>query len=281
MMTWSDLLTKVNFTPDNVLETGFLFVHFPEMFPEISICENNDVFAESDQLLSNDIELIGEIRNRYISPTLSNMVEFIPEIDYEILQGFIASMVNRFNYPKWKKIYKNFLWEYDHGSNYDLTETREVKHTGDVTRVEKNTGSESTVTDETLKNSGGDTVQSENSVTADNTESSRYGFNSASAVPTERSTNTNSGEGTTTTTTDRTTENDSETTVTKDLTNNATDTYNTTDTETIKRTGDLSVRAIQDTLQNDIDLWKRNVFYNIVMEDIISTLCLPIWQTNE
>lgn len=280
-MTWADLLAKVNFTPDNVIETGFLFIHFPEMFPEISICENTGGFAESDQLLANDIELLGELRNRYISNTLLSMIEFIPEIDYEMIQGFIASMINRYHYPKWKKIYKNFLWEYDHGSNYDLTETREVKHTGDVKRVETNTGSEKTVADETTKNTGGNTTETESSVISNTTEASRYGFNSSSAVPTDKSTNNNSSEGSSNTTIDQTTKNDSDITLTKDLTNNATDTFNTTDTETVIRKGDLSVRAIQDTLQNDIDLWKRNVFYNIVMEDIISTLCLPVWGTNE
>lgn len=280
-MTWADLLAKVNYTPENVLNTGFVFIRFPEMFPEISICENTDYFGVEDQLLSNDIELIGDIRNRYVPSKIQTMLEFIPDVDYEQLQGFLLSMINRYHYPKWVKIYKNFLWEYDHGSNYDLTETREVKHTGDVTRVESNTGTETTVADETTKNTGGNTTETESAVINNTTEASRYGFNSSSAVPTDKSTNSNSGEGSSTTTIDQTTKNDSDITLTKDLTNNATDTYNTVDTETISRTGDLSVRAIQDTLQNDIDLWKRNVFYNIVMEDIISTLCLPVWETNE
>ena len=265
MMTWTDLLAKVNYTPENVMNTGFIFMHFPEMFSDISICDNTDLFDIETQLLSNDIEMIGEIRNRYVSNKLQSMVEFIPDFDYEQLQGFILSMINRYHYPKWKKIYKNFLWEYDHGSNYDLTETRTVSHTGDVTRVATNSG--------TVKDTGTDTTESANALTENKTDNSRYGFNSTQAAPTESSVNSNSQEGSSTVNIDRTT--------TNDLTNNATDTYNTTDTESISKVGDLSVRAIQDTLQLDIDLWKKNVFYNIVMEDIISTLCLPIWETNE
>ena len=136
-----------------------------------------------------------------------------------------------------------------------------MTHSGDITRVQTNTG--------TISDTGTDTTESANALTENKTDNSRYGFNSTQPVPTESSVNSNSQEGSSTVNIDRTT--------TNDLQNNATDTFNTTDSETISRTGDLSVRAIQDTLQNDIDLWKRNVFYNIVMEDIISTLCLPIW----
>ena len=125
----------------------------------------------------------------------------------------------------------------------------------------------------TVKDTGTDTTQSENALTENKTDNTRYAFNSTTPVPTDSSVNSNSQEGSSTVNIDRTT--------TNDLSNNATDTYNTTDTESITRVGDLSVRAIQDTLQIDINLWKQNVFYNIVLDNILSTLSLSILKGGE
>ena len=272
-MKWNEFLALKGVTNEEYLMNGFIFYNFSEAFPDI------ELFDDESELLITDLTLRCELSNRYVNAqiiALSDIIEKPSDV-----KDMCMLLLRTQYYHKWLKIYKNFIYEYTHGSNYDLTETREVKHTGDVTRVETNTGTESTVIDETVKNTGGDTIDTESSVTENTSESFRHAFNSSSAVPTDKTTNKNSSEGSTTTTTDRTTKNDSDTTLTKDLTNNATDTYNTTDTETITRVGDLSVRAIQDTIQLDIDLWKKNVFFNIVFEDILSALCLPIWEANE
>ena len=337
LKTWNEFFQEQKFTKGDILSKGFIFSKFPEFFKDISIYPENDAITTEEQKTIYDIDLFNELSERYVPSNIEKLVTFYDSFNYEQFIKVLMVIINRSHYLNWSKIYKDFMWEYDHGSNYDLIETREVKHTGDVTRVETNTGSESTVTDETTKNtgtestaidgtisntgtestdidetstnSGTDTVNTTSNVTENKTESSRYGFNSANAVPTETNVNTNSGNSESTTETDRTTTNDSssvltldrtttnesdsvltvdrtttnnsDVVLTKDLTNNATDTFNTVDTETISRTGDLSVRAIQDTLQNDINLWKANVFYNIVLSDILSTLSLSIWKGGE
>lgn len=281
LKTWNEFFSEHKFSKNDILTKGFIFSKFPEFFSEISIYPDSDKFTIDEQKTVYDIDLYSELSERYVPENIEKLLSFFDGVDYDTFIKHLMLLLNRSHYSNWKKIYSNFIYEYTLGKNYDMTETREIKHTGDVTRVEKNTGSESTVTDTTITNSGGDTTEIESSVTENKTDSACYGFNSSEAVPTETNSNTNSEEGSTTVTIDRTTQDDSEVVLTKDLTNNSTDTYNTTDTETINRIGDLSVRAVQEQIQMDIDLWKQNVFYNIVLSDILSTLSLSIWKGGE
>lgn len=344
--TWNELFTEKKFSKSDILNNGFIFSKFPEYFPEISIFPDNEKLNADEQKTIYDIDLFSELGDRYVTPNIEKMISFFDNLSYEDFVKQLMIIINRNHYSNWKAIYKNFIWEYEHGSNYDLTETREVKHTGNVTRVETNEGTEGTVssstnvntgtdtttdkgtntttdsgtnttTDEgtnTTTDSGTDTTTGNSAVVENKTDTSRYAFNSVgSGVPTETVSNSNTTNNSATQTTEKTTtatvensttatvENTStesvdktitlnvertssinaDSTLTRDLINNATDTYNTTDTETISRIGDLSVRAIQDTLQLDIDLWKTNVFYNIVLENILSSLTLSIWKGGE
>jgi hypothetical protein len=265
LKTWNELFDEKQFTKNDIISKGFIFSKFPDFFKDISIYPENDTITLQEQKINYDIDLFSELSERYVTPEIDRIFSFFDGLSYDDFVKHLIIRINRNHYENWKKIYKNFVWEYEHGSNYDLTETREVKHTGDVTRVSTNTG--------TVKDTGTDTTNTESSVTENKTDTSRYAFNSNTPVPTDTTKNTNSGEDTTTLIIDRTTAND--------LENNSTDTYNTTDTETISRVGDLSVRAIQDTLQLDIDLWKKNVFYNIILSDILNTLSLSIWKGGE
>lgn len=265
MKTWSNLFIEKKFSKTDILEKGFIFSKFPECFPEISIFPENENFNIDEQKTIYDIDLFSELSERLVTPNIEKLLSFYDVLSYEEFIKKIMIILNRSHYSQWKSIYKNFIYEYNLGKNYDLTETREVKHTGDVTRSESNTG--------TVKNTGTDTTNTESSITENKTDTSRYAFNSNSPVPTDSTSNTNSGEGNTTLSVDRTTENN--------LSNNATDVYNTTDTETLTRTGDLSVRAIQEQIQLDIDLWKQNEFYEIILNDILNTLCLSIWNSDE
>ena len=265
LKTWNEFFTEQKFTKADILSKGFIFSKFPEFFNDISIYPDNDQITTEEQKTIYDIDLFNELSERYVPSNIEKLVTFYDSFDYEQFVKVLMVIINRSHYSNWVKIYKDFMWEYDHGSNYDLTETRTVSHTGDITRVATNTG--------TVKDIGTDTTETDNKLTANKTDNTRYGFNSTEAVPTDSSTNSNEQEGSSTVNIDRTT--------TNDLTNNATDTYNTTDTESITRVGDLSVRAIQDTLQIDINLWKANVFYNIVLDNILSTLSLSILKGGE
>ena len=265
LKTWNEFFTEQKFTKGDIISKGFIFSKFPDFFKDISIYPDNDEITLEEQKSIYDIDLFTELSERYVPSNIEKMLTFYDNIDYEQFIKVLMVIINRSYYSKWKAIYKNFTWEYEHGSNYDLTETKTVTHKGDVTRVSTNTG--------TVKDEGVDTTESENALTENKTDNTRYGFNSTQPVPTDSSVNSNSQEGTTIFNIDRTT--------TNDLHNNATDTYNTTDTETISRVGDLSVRAIQDTLQLDIDLWKKNVFFNIVLSDILNILTLSIMKGGE
>lgn len=281
LQTWNEFFNEKKYTKNDILTKGFIFSKFPEAFGDISIYPDNNNFTIEEQKLNYDIDLFSELGGRYVTPDIEKLFTFFDTLPYDTFIKHLLIRINRNHYEKWKSIYKNFIYEYSLGKNYDLTETREVKHTGNVTRVESNTGTEGTVSSATVTDTGTDTTNTESSVTANNTEGSRYGFNSSSAVPTDKTTNTNSGTGNTTMNIDRNTVNESDVTLTKDLQNNATDTFNTVDSETISREGDLSVRAIQEQIQLDIDLWKQNVFYNIVLQDILSTLSLSIMKGGE
>lgn len=265
LKTWNELFIEKEFSKTDIISNGFIFSKFPEFFSDISIYPENDKFTADEQKTLYDIDLFSELSERYVPPNIDRLFSFFEGVTYDQFIKHIMVLLNRSHYSNWLKIYNNFIYEYNLGKNYDLIETKEIKHTGDVTRIATNTG--------TVKDTGTDTSESDNTLTENKTDNSRYAFNSAQAVPTDSSVNSNSQEGSTTLSIDRTT--------TNDLTNEATDTYNTTDTETLTRTGDLSVRAIQEQIQLDVDLWKQNVFYNIVLEDILSTLSISIWKGGE
>ena len=188
-----------------------------------------------------------------ISPLVTSLVDWttdppsIDSADITILATVIKSMFS----TNWANLWNRFTTVYDPLINYDITE--------ELTKTDTNTG---TVTDAgTVGHGQVTTTVSENDATG---EANVFGFNSATAVPSDTTTVTNDSTVTATNSGTDTTGN----TTTNDLTNES--------ESTLRRYGDMSVRSTQDILSGEFKLWQIK-FFDIVFADIDSVLTTQVY----
>lgn len=179
--------------------------------------------------------------------------------DYDGYISYVAGMCYTLYSDKWNRIYNALTLDYDPIENYSMTE--KVIDTGTDERTTRDTGTVSNTAETT---DGGTLTESG----TNGTDTSLYGFNSSTSVPTD--------------TTDAKTNN----TTTRNLTGteNATETRNLTGTESNehdykterKRSGNIGVTTSQQMAQSEIEL-RQYKFFNGVFEDLDSIITLYVW----
>lgn len=159
----------------------------------------------------------------------------------------------------WSYQYKALTADYNPINNYDSVENSTDTHeyTGTQT-TEHETTKNNTDTPDITRTSNG----------SNDSAGSLYGFNSATAVPSDEANGkSNSTDTETGTVTSNGTENG---------TNTRTDNLKETITHELTRSGNIGVTTSQQMIESELELRKKQ-FYNIMIRDIINFLCLPIY----
>jgi hypothetical protein len=240
--------TRLNDLFPNWLTTGGIFAAIAD------ITEYTMPWAATVAETTLDIQYHGNHSGRkYISPLVTSLVDWttdppsIDSADIAILATVIKSMFS----TNWTNLWNRFTTVYDPLINYDIKE--------ELTKTDTNTG---TVTDAgTVGHGQITTTVSENDATG---EANVFGFNSATAVPSDTTTVSN------------------DSTIT--ATNSGTDTTGNTTTNdlmsesesTLRRYGDMSVRSTQDILNGEFKLWQIK-FFDIVFSDVDSVLTTQVY----
>lgn len=231
--------------------------------------ENYDVpWKDLDIALLLDSEYHFNVAGmRSISPLLYNLLDDAETLTAE-QRSYIASIVSSMFSLRWSKLWETMNFEYNPIENYDMTEemtndetvteygkTDTLTHdTTEETEIEKNTTDERTA-DLTTTN-----------------EREVQGFNSSAYVPSEKTTETESGTDTTThtgTDTDTRTKTGTETNVQSGSDTN-------TRNYTLTRHGNIGVTTSQQMIESERNLWNWEFFYDVVFPDVnrILTLCV-------
>jgi hypothetical protein len=188
-----------------------------------------------------------------ISPLVDSLLDYdldpvaLYSADVDILALTAKEMFMR----SWTKAYEAFHLTYDPLVNYDITEdyNKSNTHTGTVT----DTGSVQY----------GHTIHTVTGQDATGT-GKLYGFNSATAIPSDENVASNDTDS-------------METNAGTDTTGN-TQTNNLTDTEggTVRKYGDASVRTASEVITAELKLWRTN-FFNSVFEDLDTILSIQTY----
>lgn len=218
---------------------------------------------------------------------------------------------------KWSRLWAARQLVYNPIENYNMTESGEDSNvkSGSISRTDTGTVTDTHTGTDTLTKSGEETHSkggsevhtfagketTTNTVTSNTTGTNNgvYGFNSATAVPSDTSTGTQTGlsdselEFTNRTNTDSFNNRvdtdsftDREDTQTKDLTDTETrnlsggETYNDVTDETdhsLTRSGNIGVTTTQQMLEQELNIWDVFDFFQIVFKDIDSILLLDIY----
>lgn len=204
----------------------------------------------------------------------------------------VASIVRSMFLDRWTRVYNDYQSEYQPINNYDMTETETIDtdttDTGTIGNQATHTGTNTTVQDNERHDTGTDTIDTDMTTAQSGTSSDAqnvYGFNSSTAVGDSTSSGTDSMNSTSDSqqvdTRNLVMTEDNTTTETRNLADNSTATRNlsgTADTSrTLTRRGNIGVTTTQRMLTEDIDLWLRDYFFNIVFRDIDSILTLTTY----
>lgn len=246
--------------------------------------QNNTSIPWSDPDISGilDTAYHGDHGDRLISPLVRKLLDTDNELTTANKQK-LANVITTLFLPQWQHTYELLTLQYDPLNNYDMTETETYEGSNENEHRDTGTlGNSGTVGRSgtignagTVAHTGTSTDETENTA-----EGSLYGFNSASAVDSDKSTS----EGGNTHTNNLTdTTNMTETHNLTDTTN-MTETHNLTGSDagsntyerTLTRSGNIGVTTSQQMAQSQIDLWKWN-FYRSVFKDIDSVLTLRIY----
>lgn len=179
--------------------------------------------------------------------------------DTEVLLTYCATTVYQMFNNAWSYQYKALTADYNPINNYDSVENSTDTH--------EYTGTQSTEHEVTKNNTDTPDITRTSNGTNDSS-GSLYGFNSATAVPSdEANRKSNSTDTETGTVTSNGTENG---------TNTRTDNLKETITHELTRSGNIGVTTSQQMIESELELRKKQ-FYNIMIRDIINFLCLPIY----
>lgn len=230
---------------------------------------------------------------------------------------YIANLAYTKFSEKWTRLWAARTMEYNPIENYNMIETGEdsTTKTGSISRTDTGSITDTHTGTDTLAKSGEETHSkggsevhtfagketTTNTVTNNNTGTNNgvYGFNSATAVPSDTSTGTQTGlsdselEFTNRTNTDsfnNRVDTDGFTnrqdTQTKNLTDTETrnlsggETYNNVKDETdhfLTRSGNIGVTTTQQMLEQELNIWDVFDYFEIVFKDIDSIMLLDIY----
>lgn len=226
--------------------------------------------------------------NKTISPAyekLRQMYEINPSLpdsaDYKIGRIIRAKFSD-----KWNRIYDTLIREtYSALDSESYTETLIGKNqntdTHNLNKVKTGNNSDTTTFDTTVNDSGSKSFK-EIVTNNSNTNEKVYGFNSSTAVN-DSETGDTSTETTEGASNDNKTENTSKKTGTEATKFNRNESEGTTGTVTtditLNETKQIQGRNVSpsDLIQKELDLRNKNIFYNIVYDDIDSILTLQIY----
>ena len=201
---------------------------------------------------------------------------------------------------KWSRLWAARQMEYNPIENYNMTETGEDSTTksGSISRSDTGTVTDTHTGTDTLAKSGQETHAFSGKETTTNTVTSNttgtdngvYGFNSATAVPSDTSTGTQTGVSDSELSFDNRVNTDGfanrQDTQTKNLTDAETrnlsgnETYNDVkdDTEhSLTRSGNIGVTTTQQMLEQELNIWDVFDYFEIVFKDIDSLMLLDIY----
>lgn len=213
---------------------------------------------------------------------------------------YIANLAYTKLSEKWFRLWTLRNIEYDPIENYKMVEngTDTSTKSGSISRSDNGTVTDTHTGTDTLSKSGQEThafsgkETTTNTVTSNTTgtDNSVYGFNSATAVPSDTSTGTQTGLSNSELSFDNRVNTDGFTnrqdTQTKNLTDAETrnlsgnETYNNVKDETVHnftRSGNIGVTTSQQMAQSDIELWNVFDYFEIVFKDIDSIMLLDIY----
>lgn len=213
---------------------------------------------------------------------------------------YIANLAYTKFSEKWSRLWTLRNIEYDPIENYKMVESGTDTNTksGSVSRSDTGTVTDTHTGTDTLAKSGQEThafsgkETTTNTVTSNTTgtDNSVYGFNSATAVPSDTSTGTQTGSSGSELAFDNRVNTDGFTdrrdTQTKNLTDTETrnlsggETYNNVKDETVHnftRQGNVGVTTSQQMMVSDLEVWDVFDYFEIVFKDIDSILLLDIY----
>lgn len=201
----------------------------------------------------------GHSGSKIISPLIERFVDSETETLPSGAIEKIANMIYTVCSTNWTKLFATLSFEYNPIENYAMTETETGTGTNSISETGTGTNTQ-TGTD-------GVTATVNTTQTADNT-GSVYGFNSDKAVNKDAQSGT--GES----------EQKSESTNTKNLTDTETRNFSTSgstsENRTLKRSGNIGVTTSQQMIESERALWNW-YFYDIVFADVDKMLTLSIY----
>ena len=276
---------------------------YPEMISGNGIFNDLDNFdvpwKESVQAQFLDMLYFNRSADKSVTPMLKSMSYDSTLNVYGALsnanRASVANMVATLFLNKWVRLWDVFTIEYNPIDNYDLSENeiinRDIGVIGSNTGTVTNRGTDTHVytgTD-TFTHTGTDATAHTGTIGvsgSNGVDTGLYGFNSTESVPSNTS-DTTSSNTQTNNNTDTETKNltDTETQNLTDAdTKNLTETINSNDStatnddimRSLTRKGNIGVTTTQQMLESEIELWNWN-YYNMVMQDIDSILCLDIY----
>lgn len=239
-----------------------------------------------------DIEYLGRSGNKITAPLLDNIIKTNQDTKLTADQvTLLAKIIHaKFN-NNWNKLYATTTVEYNPVNNYDMveTETTTDSSTSDTTATSTTNNTSTTDIIDHIVDSGtqeSTDTSSKNNTTktsgSDNT--SKFGFNTASAVPTD-STNAQTTQESTDTSTDTNKQSNSSQ---SDTTTNNTSSADTKNTSTdnnktnhdiqrkLTRSGNIGVTTTQQMLESErqLNMW---IFFEHVYQDIDSVLTISTY----
>lgn len=181
-----------------------------------------------------------------------------PAVESEDFFEAVGSVVRSKFIDKWTRIYEALNAEYDPIETNSGSRGYTNKHTYDIT----DTGDSSVTYGKKVTDTG-----KTDTTSTDQTEAGIYGFNSTTAVDS----NVSKGNGTRSTTDNGTTQ--------QSGADSSESTKKKQGTETITRSEQFSYRdkSGAELTQEEVDLRIKNVFFDIVMNDVDSIVCLNIY----
>lgn len=236
---------------------------YSELYPESlslgqglisSLSSSSDVPWSGDNVDSSALEKLYAIRSGF-KTVIPSYILVDDNSRVKVLTTLFAE--------KWTRLWNDFKLEYNQLDAYRVDETV----TRDRDDSDESTNTFGKVIDSTHTDSGSvDT----NTVTADTSDGSVYGFNSVTNVPSDKNTTTgneNVIETRDLETTDKTTNSGSDTRASS---------HTEDETTTTSRTGNIGYTTPQELLRQDIELW-HTPFFNMVFDDIDSFIMLQVY----
>ena len=206
-----------------------------------------------------DIEYLSRSGNKIVTPLVDSMIELNADKQLTDEQITLLAKIIQAKFGKtWNKLYATTTAEYNPINNYDMTETETTNNKSITDITDSVVGTQTTDTTDTLNKNNTTTTSG-----SDNT--SKFGFNTSTAVPTDLSNAQSTQESNDTATNTNKQSNNSKTDTT---TNN---TMNNDIKRELKRSGNIGVTTTQQMLESErqLNMW---IFFDHVYQDVDSVL---------